>query len=154
MPRYAKFLKELCTNKRKLKGNEKVSMGENISAVLHKKLPPKYKDPSMFTIPCKLGNVKIDIAMLDLGASFNVMPLSVYSSLNVGSLKETSVIIQLTDKCNVYPEGILEDILVQVDGLVFPDDFYVLDIKEDDSPNLRLILLGRSFLKTCMMVSL
>ncbi|XP_031101911.1 uncharacterized protein LOC116005813, partial [Ipomoea triloba] len=148
IPRYAKFLKELCTNKRKLKGNEMVSMGENISAVLQKKLPPKCKDPGMFTIPCKIGNVNVEKAMLDLGASINVMPLSIYSSLNVGSLKETGVIVQLADRSNVYPVGVLEDVLVQVDGLIFPADFYVLDMEKDNSPNSSLILLGRPFLKT------
>ncbi|XP_031097052.1 uncharacterized protein LOC116001306 [Ipomoea triloba] len=148
IPRYAKFLKELCTNKRKLKGNEMVSMGENVSAILQKKLPPKCKDPGMFTIPCKIGNVNVDSAMLDLGASINVMPLSVYSSLNVGSLKETGVIVQLADRSNVYPVEVLEDILVQVDGLIFPADFYVLDMEEDNPPNSSLILLGRPFLKT------
>ncbi|XP_019184289.1 PREDICTED: uncharacterized protein LOC109179183 [Ipomoea nil] len=93
--RYAKFLKEFCTNKRKLKGNEMVSMGENVSTVLQKKLPPKCKDPGMFTIPCKIGNVNVERAMLDLRASINVMPLSIYSSSNIGSLKETGVIVQL-----------------------------------------------------------
>ncbi|XP_052177517.1 uncharacterized protein LOC127791575 [Diospyros lotus] len=144
VPRYAKFLKELCTNKRKLKGNEKVSMGENVLAVLQKKLPPKCKDPGMFTIPCKVGNVRIEKAMLDLGASINVMPLSIYSSLNIGPLKETSVIIQLANRSNVYPE----DVLVQVNEFVFPVDFYVLNMEEDDSSNLAPILLGRPFLKT------
>ncbi|XP_031127650.1 uncharacterized protein LOC116029749 [Ipomoea triloba] len=148
IPRYAKFLKELCTNKRKLKGNEMVSMGENVSAVLQKKLSAKCKDPGMFTIPCKIGNVNVESAMLDLGASINVMPLSIYSSLNVGSLKETGVIVQLADRSNVYLVGVLEDILVQVDGLIFPADFYVLDMEEDNSPNSSLILLGRPFLKT------
>ncbi|XP_052203082.1 uncharacterized protein LOC127808554 [Diospyros lotus] len=148
VPRYAKFLKELCTNKRKLKGNEKVSMGENVSAVHQNKLPPKCKDPGMFTIPCKVGNVRIEKAMLDLGASINVMPLSNYSSLNIGPFKETDVIIQLADRSNVYPEGVLEDVLVQVNELVFPVDFYVLNMEEDDSSNLAPILLGRPFLKT------
>ncbi|XP_062080417.1 uncharacterized protein LOC133785179 [Humulus lupulus] len=60
VPRYEKFLKELCTNKRKLKGNEKVSVGENVSAVLQKKLPPKCKDPDTFTIPCTIGNKRIE----------------------------------------------------------------------------------------------
>ncbi|XP_031276919.1 uncharacterized protein LOC116135362 [Pistacia vera] len=104
VPRYAKFLKELCTNKRKLKGNEKISLGENVSAILQKKLPPKCKDPG--------------------------------------------VIIQLADRSNVYPEGVVEDVLVQVNGLVFPVDFYVLDMEEDDSSNSTLMLLGRPFLKT------
>ncbi|XP_019178826.1 PREDICTED: uncharacterized protein LOC109173960 [Ipomoea nil] len=133
IPRYAKFLKELCTNKRKLKGNEIVSMGENVSAILQKKLPPKCKDPGMFAIPCKIGNINIERAMLDLGASINVMSLSVYSSLNVGPLKETGIILQLADRSNVYPRGVLEDILVQVQDLVFPADFYVVDMGEDNN---------------------
>ncbi|KAE8671398.1 ocs element-binding factor 1-like [Hibiscus syriacus] len=147
VPRYAKVLKELFTNKRKIKGNEKVSMGENISAVLQKKLPPKCKDPGMFTIPCKLGNVRIERAMLDLGASINIMPLFIYSSLNVGPLKETGVILQLADRSNVFPEGVLEDVLVQVNELVFPADFYVLDMQKDDYSKSTSILLGRTFLK-------
>ncbi|KAH9679689.1 hypothetical protein KPL71_026230 [Citrus sinensis] len=148
IPRYAKVLKELCTSKRKLRGDEKVHMGENVSAVLQKKLPPKCKDPGMFTIPCKIGSVRIEKALLDLGASINVMPRSIYSSLNVGPLKETGVIIQLADRSNAYPDGVLEDVLVQVNELVFPADFYVLDMEEDNSSNFVPILLGRSFLKT------
>lgn len=62
-------------------------MGENISAVLQGKLPMKEKDPGMFTIPFKIGNVGIEHAMVDLGASINLMPLSIYTALNVGSLK-------------------------------------------------------------------
>ncbi|XP_027155128.1 uncharacterized protein LOC113755289 [Coffea eugenioides] len=147
IPRYAKFLKELCTGKKKLKGNEKVHMGENVSAVLQKKLPPKCKDPGMFTVPCKIGNIKIEKAMLDLGASINVMPRSIYNLMNIRPLKETGVIIQLADRSNAYPDGVLEDILVQIDNLIFPADFYVLDM-EDDNSNSSPILLGRPFLKT------
>ena len=58
------------------------------------------------------------------------------------------MIIQLADRSNVYPEGVLEDVLVQVNELVFPADFYVLDMQEDDSSKSTLILLGRPFLKT------
>ena len=117
LPKYAKFLKDVCTNKRKLKGNEKVLMSENVSAVLQRKMPPKCKDPGMFTIPCKIGDVSITHAMLDLGASINVMPYSVYESLKAGPLNKTGVIIQLADKSNVIPRGVLEDVLVQVDKL-------------------------------------
>ncbi|XP_023741054.1 uncharacterized protein LOC111889145 [Lactuca sativa] len=113
IPRYEKFLKELCTNKRKLKGNEKISMNENAYAVLQRKLPPKYKDPGMFTVPCKIGDVTFSSAMLDLGASINVMPYSVYESLNVGPLSETGVIISLAAKWGDFPRGVLEDVLVQ-----------------------------------------
>ncbi|GJS57233.1 uncharacterized protein Tco_0652017 [Tanacetum coccineum] len=123
VPRYAKHLKELCTSKRKLKGNEKVLLGENVSAMIQKKLPIKCKDPGMFTIPCKMGNVEIKRAMLDLGASINVMPHSIYEAMNVGKLKQTGVIIQLVDRSYAYPDGVLEDILVKVKDLVFPADF-------------------------------
>ena len=70
----------------------------------------------MFTIPCKIGNVEIAKSMCDLRTSINVMPLSIYKSLNVSPLKETGIILQLTDRSNVYPEGILEDVLVEVNG--------------------------------------
>ncbi|KAI3702618.1 hypothetical protein L6452_28365 [Arctium lappa] len=147
-PRYARFLKELCTNKRKLKGNEKISMSQNVSAVLQKRLPPKCNDPGMFTIPCKVGNVAVNQAMLDLGASINVMPYAIYTSLDVGPLKPIGVVIQLADRSTVYPKGVLEDVLVQVNELVFPADFYVLDMEENNTSKAGMILLGRPFLKT------
>ncbi|KAL0420937.1 UNVERIFIED_CONTAM: hypothetical protein Slati_3116600 [Sesamum latifolium] len=84
VPRYAKFLKEMCTNKSKLRGNEWVSMGENVFAILQRKLPPKCKDPGTFSIPCKIGKIGIENAMCDLGALINVMPLAIYESFNVG----------------------------------------------------------------------
>ncbi|XP_052623845.1 uncharacterized protein LOC128129254 [Lactuca sativa] len=113
-----------------------------------RKLPPKCKDPRMFTVPCKIGDVTFSSAMLDLGASINVMPYSVYESLNVGPLSETGVIISLADKSSVFPRGVLEDVLVQVNQLVFSADFYVIDLDEQVSSKSALILLGRPFLKT------
>ncbi|KAK4411148.1 Retrovirus-related Pol polyprotein from transposon.6 [Sesamum angolense] len=76
------------------------------------------------------------------------MPLTIFKTLNVGPLKETGVVIQLADRSVVYPEGVLEDVLVQVNELVFPADFFVIDMREDNSPNSTSILLGRPFLKT------
>lgn len=105
-------------------------------------MPTKCGDPWMFCIPCVIGMMKIEKAMLDLGASINVMPLSVYQDLNTRPLKPTRVVIQLADKSNVYPEGILEDVLVKVEYLIFPADMRGLYQK---SP---VILLGRPFLKT------
>ena len=66
VPCYAKFLKELCINKQKLKGNEVVCVGENVTTVLQQKLPPKCKDPGSFTIPCTISNTHFNKAMLDL----------------------------------------------------------------------------------------
>ncbi|XP_024958982.1 uncharacterized protein LOC112499953 [Cynara cardunculus var. scolymus] len=128
-------VEELCTNKKKLTMNEKVSMGENVSAMLQgEKMPPKCKDP--------------DKVMLDLGTSINVMPYSIYSSLNVGPLKRTEVVIQLVHRSIVYPNGILEDVLVQINELVFTTDFYVIDMEKHHTSKSPLILLGRPFLKT------
>ena len=148
IPRYAKFLKELCTNKKKLKTDEKIRVGENVSAIIQRKLPQKCKDPGMFTIPCVIGNHKLERAMLDLGASINVMPLSIYKVLNLGPLKETRVVIQLADRSNAYPEGIVEDVLVRVNELIFPVDFYIIDMDDKFASNSSHILLGRPFMKT------
>ncbi|CAN6579371.1 unnamed protein product [Malus baccata var. baccata] len=113
VPRYAKFLKELCTTRKRISTKEVVKVGENVSAILQRKLPPKCKDPGSFTIPCVIGNTRFESAMLDLGASINVMPYSIYASMNLGELKNDGVIIQLADRSNAYPKGVLEDVLVQ-----------------------------------------
>jgi len=145
VPRSAKFLKELCTSRRKMKGNEKVSMRENVSAVLQKKLLTKCKDPGIFSISCKIGNMPFDKAMLDLGSSINVMSRSLFEQLKVGELKRTGLVIHLGDKSCAYPDGVIEDVLDQVDKLIFPADFFILDMgnASNDVP----ILLGRLFLK-------
>ncbi|XP_052479599.1 uncharacterized protein LOC128034799 [Gossypium raimondii] len=124
IPRYAKFLKELCTNKKKLTGNEKVNIVENVSAVLQRKMPAKCKDRGMFAIPCKIGHLGIKKAICDLGASINVMP---------------SI---------VHPERVLEDVMVKVNELIFPADFYVIKMEEDSTPGSSDLLLGRPFLST------
>ncbi|XP_026420232.1 uncharacterized protein LOC113316228 [Papaver somniferum] len=148
VPRYAKFLKELCTNKHKLVGNEVMYVGENASAYLQKKLPPKLKDPGSFTIPCTIGTTRFDRALLDLGATINVMPASIYESLDLGPLKDTDIIIQLADRSTTYPKRVVEDVLVQVNKLIFPADFYVLDMRDEDSPSSTPLLLGRPFMRT------
>ncbi|KAK5776187.1 hypothetical protein PVK06_044146 [Gossypium arboreum] len=148
IPRCAKFLKELYTNKQKLTGNEKVSVGENVSAVLQRKIPVKYKDRGMFAIPYKIGHLGIKKAICDLGASINVMPYSIYESLNAGFLTKTSVIIQLADRSIVHPEGVLEDVLVKVNKLIFPTDFYVIKMEEDNTAGSLDLLLGRPFFST------
>ncbi|XP_071939053.1 uncharacterized protein [Coffea arabica] len=148
IPKYAKFLRDLCVNRRRLRGDERIIVGENVSAVLQRKLPPKCGDPGMFTIPCRIGNTVIRRAMLDLGASINVMPKSIYASLKLGPLKEIGIIIQLADRTNAYLDGLIEDVLVKVNDLVFPADFYVLDMDDDHSPDPSPLLLGRPFMST------
>ncbi|XP_062113228.1 uncharacterized protein LOC133824362 [Humulus lupulus] len=114
VPPYAKLPKELSTNKRKLKGDKKISVGVDISVVLQRKLPPKCQDLGMFINPYTISKSIFDHCMIDLGASINVISYSILASLNLGLLKETSVIIQVADRTNVYPLMVVDDVLVQV----------------------------------------
>ncbi|CAL8993294.1 unnamed protein product [Prunus brigantina] len=149
IPKYAKFLKDLCTNKRRFKEHEQVALSEEVSAVLQRKLPPKLKDPGSFSIPCTVGDFKFQKALLDLGASINLMPYHVYEKLNLGELQATSVSIQLADRTIRYPKGILEDVLVKVEELILPADFLVLEMEEAPIHDNRLpLILGRPFMAT------
>ncbi|XP_057790844.1 uncharacterized protein LOC131007951 [Salvia miltiorrhiza] len=121
-------------------------MGESVSAMIQWKLPKKRKDPGMFTISCNIGGTNMDKAMMDLGASINVMPLAVYKRLNIGKMRNTRVVIQLADRSKAYPEGMVEDVLIKVGDLIFPADFYVLDTGPETGENV--ILLGRPFMMT------
>ena len=99
VPRYAKFLKQLCTNKRSydMPSKKKVMMSEQVSATFQRRLTKKCSDPSMFTIPISIKGSKIGRAMLDLGASINVIPSSIYESLTLGPMLKTEIVIQLAD---------------------------------------------------------
>ncbi|CAJ2642402.1 unnamed protein product [Trifolium pratense] len=130
MPSYAKFLKELLTKKRKPLDDEMVSMTEECSALIQRKLPQKKKDPGSFTIPCSIGTLTIEKALCDLGASINLMPLSMMKKIPGAVAKPTKMSLSLADRSVVHPEGILHDVLVKVAGFVFPADFVVLDIEE------------------------
>nr|XP_027082386.1 uncharacterized protein LOC113704710 [Coffea arabica] len=148
LPKYIKFLKGLCTNRHKLNVQDKIKVDENVSAVLQRKLPQKCKDPGMFTVACIIRQKRIERRMLDLGASINIMPLTIFRALNLGPLKDTRVIIQLADRSNVYPEGVVEDVLVKINEFIFPADFYIVDMNDDNSANSAVLLLGRSFIST------
>ncbi|CAM8947942.1 unnamed protein product [Rhodiola kirilowii] len=150
IPRYAKFLKELCTNRRSTRYDQEL-MSRNVSAVIQRKVPPKCGDPRTYTIPCTIGNIRIENCMLDLGASINVLPFSIYSCLRIGPLEPTGLTIQLADRSCKQAEGKIEDVLVQVGELVFPTDFYVLKMENGGPADHAPILLGRPFLKTSKM---
>jgi len=81
---YTKFLKDLLTKKGKYINNETIVVGGNCNAVIQK-LPPKFKDPGSVTIPCYIGNVSVGKTLIDLGASINLMPLSMCR--RIGNLK-------------------------------------------------------------------
>ncbi|KAL8524883.1 hypothetical protein ACS0TY_014488 [Phlomoides rotata] len=122
-----------------------VTLTEECSAILQAKLPQKLKDPDSITLPCKIGKDGNYRALCDLGASINLMPLSLFKTLGLGELKPTTMNLQLADRTVTYPRGIVEDVLVKVDKFIFPVDFVVLDMVEDKTIPL---ILGRSFLET------
>ncbi|RWR73276.1 hypothetical protein CKAN_00154200 [Cinnamomum micranthum f. kanehirae] len=148
IPSYAKFIKELCTNKMRFRDREEVKLTEEVSAVLSRKLPPKLKDPGSFTIPCKIGDHTFERALLDLGSSINLLPFSVYEYLGLGELKPTSIILQLADKSVKHPRGILEDILIKVGEFILPANFVILDMESVSLPHHLSIILGRPFMAT------
>ena len=80
-----------------------------------------------------------------MGASINLMPLSIFRRLGLGEAKPTRVTFQIADHSIKHPRGIIEDVLVKVDKFIFPADFVVLDMEEDRDI---LIILGRPFLAT------
>jgi hypothetical protein len=122
VPAYAKFLKDLCTQKRRTRANtpKKVFLTEQVNSILQHSLPPKFKDPGAPTISCIIGDHKIDKALLDLEAGVNLLPYSVYLQLGLGELKPTPIILQLTDRSIKKPQGIIEDVIIQVDNFYFP----------------------------------
>jgi hypothetical protein len=151
VPAYAKFLKDLCTQKRKSRNHipKKVLLTEHVSSLIQHNTPPKFKDPGAPTISCIIGQKEIDKALLDLGAGVNLLPYSVYQQLGLGELKPTTVILQLADRSIKKPRGIIEDVIIKVDKFFFPVDFIVLDTEPVPHPERLIpVILGRPFLAT------
>ncbi|CAJ2652694.1 unnamed protein product [Trifolium pratense] len=146
MPVYAKFMKELLTKKRKPLDDDTVDMTEECSSIIQKKLPQKKKDPGSFTIPCSIGNISVGRALCDLGASINLMPLSMMKKIPGAVAKPTRMQLSLADRSIVHPYGILHDVLVRVAEFVFSADFVILDMEDD--AEVEPLLLGRPFLAT------
>ena len=105
VPTYAKFLKDLCTVKRSLNVNKKVFLTEQSSAIIGNKTPVKYKDPGCPTISVNIGGTSVEKALLDLGASVNLLPYSMYQRLGLGELKPTSITLSLADRSIKIPKG-------------------------------------------------
>ena len=127
IPSYTKFLKDLCMVKRKLGVNKEAFMTEQSTSLIRNNLPPKYKDPGSPTISIVVGNSKLGHALVDLGASVNLLPYSIYVDIGLGELEPTNITLQLADRSVKIPRRIVKDVLVQVDKLYFPVDFVVLD---------------------------
>jgi hypothetical protein len=121
---------------------------EQVSAILQNNNALKYKDPGYPTISCFIREHKIERVLLDLGASVNLLPYSVFQSLNLGELKPTFVTLLLIDRSVKVPRGIVEDVLVQVDKFIYPVDFIVLDIQHVEACNSFPVILERPLFAT------
>jgi len=110
MPSYAKFLKEILSNKRKQKVHQTIALTEECSAAIQNKLPAKLKDPRSFSIPCLIRNVLINRALCDIGSGVSLMPLSLCEKLELGQMRPTTMSLQLADCSVKYSVGVLEDV--------------------------------------------
>ncbi|GJW90814.1 DNA-directed DNA polymerase [Tanacetum coccineum] len=145
MPKYAKFLKSLLTNKARIEEACIGMMNERCLAILLNKLPSKEKDPGSFNIPCNIGHLHINNVLADLGASISLILYMMYEKLGIGEPKPTKMSLELADRSIQYPRGIIESVLIKVVKFVLRIDFVILDMPEDSRI---LIILGRPFLAT------
>nr|GFB82040.1 reverse transcriptase domain-containing protein [Tanacetum cinerariifolium] len=145
MPKFAPMFKKLLNNKDKLIELTKMPLNENCSAIVLKKLPEKLGDPGRFLIPCDFTGLDNCLALADLGASINLMPLSIWKKLRLPTLNDTKMVLELADQIISKPTGVAENVFVTVGKFYFPADFFILDFVAD--PRVPLIL-GRPFLST------
>ena len=155
VPSYAKFLKDMCTKKRKTNVPKNVFLATNISELLSGPILVKYKDLGYPTITCTIGQAEISKELLDLGASINLLPFSVYQQLGLDNLSLTRVTIQLADHSVKVPKGEINDVLIRVVEFIYPVDFIVLETQPVS--NLRVqtpVILGRHSLLLTMLLSI
>nr|GFA82198.1 reverse transcriptase domain-containing protein [Tanacetum cinerariifolium] len=145
MPKFALMFKKLLNNKDKLIELTKTPLNENCSAVVLKKLPEKLGDPCRFLIPCDFTGLDNYLALADLGASINLMPLSIWKKLRLPTLNDTKMVLELADRTISKPTRVAENVFVKVCNFNFPVNFVILDFVAD--PRIPLIL-GRPFLST------
>ncbi|GJT65172.1 reverse transcriptase domain-containing protein [Tanacetum coccineum] len=140
-----KIIVKFLNNKDKIINLIKTPVNENCSAVILKTFPEKLGDPGRFLIPCDFSEMDECLALADLGASINLMPLSVLEKLNLPDLSKTRMILELADRTIYTPTGFAEDVFVKVGTFFFLADFVVVNYIVD--PRVPLIL-GRPFLRT------
>nr|GEZ55783.1 reverse transcriptase domain-containing protein [Tanacetum cinerariifolium] len=144
-PLFAPMFKKLLNNKDKFIELTNTPLNENCSAVVLKKLPEKIGDQGRFLIPCDFLEFDNCLALADLGASINLMPLSIWKKLRLPTKNDTKMVLELADQTISKPTSVAEKVFIKVDKFYFPADFVVLDFVTD--PRVPLIL-GRPFLST------
>ncbi|GJY32734.1 reverse transcriptase domain-containing protein, partial [Tanacetum coccineum] len=135
----------LLKDKDKLEDLANTLINVECSAILLNKVLEKLGDPRKFLIPCILQDLEVCNSLANSGASINLMPLSIYEKLGIGSLKPTRMTLELANRSVALPKGIAQDVIVRVDKFNFLADFVVVDFEAD--PRVPIIL-GRPFLRT------
>nr|GEW73973.1 reverse transcriptase domain-containing protein [Tanacetum cinerariifolium] len=145
MPQFGPTIKSLLTNKDKLFELARYPLNEHCSAVLLKSLPEKLGDLGKFLIPCDFLRIDECLALASLGASINLMLLSLWNKLSLPKMSLTCLTLELADRSISHSVGVAKDVFVKVGTFHFPADFVVVDF--DANPRV-LLILKRSFLKT------
>ncbi|GKA75246.1 retrotransposon protein [Tanacetum coccineum] len=131
--RFPRRLRDYCCDEWKEAHELKILETYSMRTTLHDNtLPQKEMDPRTFTLPCFIHNICFDKAFIDLGASVSVMPFSTYSNLGLGDLAHTRLTIELADRTIKQPRGIAENVLVRIVKFIFPVNFIIFDIPEDN----------------------
>ncbi|GKA19095.1 zinc finger, CCHC-type containing protein [Tanacetum coccineum] len=131
--------------KKKGKEYKVLPKGPVYDAILKKKIIKKEDIGGNFEIPCSIGDLKHVNTLVDQGSDVNVMPYSTYMKLTDKRPVEINIRLSLASHSYIYPLGIAEDVLVEVAEHVYPVDFVILDIKENEK---RPFILGTTFLTT------
>ncbi|CAM8983494.1 unnamed protein product [Rhodiola kirilowii] len=144
-PTYAKFLKDIVSNRRVIEESSMVALNVECSAIVQSRMPKKMQDHGPFSIPISLGKIETDRALCDLGASISLIPYSLFEKIDVGELHPTTISLKLADTSSRIPRGVLRDVSIKVGKFFIPVDFYVLEMDdEQETP----VILGRPFLNT------
>ncbi|XP_035842279.1 uncharacterized protein LOC118488942 [Helianthus annuus] len=150
VPAHAKFLKELCTQKRQQekKMPKRVDLTGQVSAVLNGELPPKLKDSGTPLINIQVGNFQMAKALLDLGAGVSILPGGLYDQYDFSPLARVETTVVLADLSHKLPRGMVQNVIVKIDEFYYPVDFLVMDHSFADPKQQQNVILGRPFLST------
>nr|GFA84879.1 reverse transcriptase domain-containing protein [Tanacetum cinerariifolium] len=131
-PKFAPMFKKLLNNKDKLIELTKTPLNENCSAVVLKKLPEKLGDPGRFMIPCNFTGLDNCLALADLGASINLMPLSIWKKLRLPTLNDMKMVLELADQTISKPTGVAENVFVKVGRPFLSTAHALIDVYEGE----------------------
>nr|GEU91190.1 pre-mRNA-splicing factor SYF1 [Tanacetum cinerariifolium] len=150
MPKFGPSIKSLLTNKDKLYELARTLLNEHYSEVLLKKFPEKPGDTGKFLISCDFPGMAECLALADLGASINLMPLSVWNKLSLPDVSPTCMTLELADRSISRPVGVAKDVFVKVRKFCFPSDFIIVDFDADPRvsiiPWISFLKIGRALI--------